>query len=109
MDRGAQPERTALAWRRTAVALLVALLVAARVVIGTGMPALIVMLGLALGLAVVLISFGHRRYLRSAAVLHSDGVGPSPHGPLPDGAALGALAALTMVVGLLSLGCLLLR
>lgn len=72
-DRGLQPERTALAWRRTALALLGASLVALRV-----LPHMMGVWGLGVGAAGavasgVLLWLIHRRYIHHHQVLIQDG------------------------------------
>lgn len=90
-DSGLQPERTYLAWRRLALALLglaVAIPRLAWAALGpwTVVPALLVGAG-----AVVLLGGGHRRYRRTHTVLTS----PVP-ATLPDG----RLALFTAIVAL---------
>lgn len=105
-DPGLQPERTALAWRRTLLALAVAALVSVRV-----LPPVLGGWTAATGLAGVLVAgvlwaAAARRSRRSAAAF------PHDRGAMPGGALLAATALLTAggaVLGLLRLVVLLLR
>lgn len=103
-DPGLQPERTALAWRRTALALTVAAIVAVRILpelLGTWA---IVPAGLGLTGAVAVLVLAHRRHRAVHHILvHSDTDRvPLPGGALPLCTALlvgiGGLAALTAVL-----------
>ncbi|GAA5174556.1 hypothetical protein GCM10023321_78640 [Pseudonocardia eucalypti] len=88
---GLQLERTALAWRRTALGLAVAGALAAKLTFhALGLLAAAVGVLLAVGLWLV----GGHRYRRERAT--------APSRP-PGGAALAQLAALTAVVGVLAL------
>ena len=93
LDEGLQPERTLLAWRRTAVALAVGALVGARVLEPSlGVLALVAGLaGLVVALAVGLA--GRRRFLRLARVLDAGGEPLSPGGALPAWTCVAVLAA----------------
>ncbi|PZF57862.1 DUF202 domain-containing protein [Curtobacterium sp. MCSS17_008] len=103
-DPGLQPERTALAWRRTALALVVAALVAVRIlpeVLGAWavLPA-----GLGLVAAVAVLVAAHRRHRvvhRTLLRSDTDRV-PLPSGRLPLAvtvlAVAGAVAAAAVVV-----------
>lgn len=103
-DQGLQPERTALAWRRTALALTVAAVVAIRILpelLGTWS---IVPAGLGLAGAMAVLVSAHRRHRtvqRTLVSSESDRV-PLPGGALPLCTALlvgtGGLAALTAVL-----------
>jgi putative membrane protein len=104
-DRGLQAERTSLAWRRTALSLLITLLLCARVVVDRGSPVLNVLLATALVLAALLVAFGGQRYVRAVALLRGN-VG---HPGSSDGVPLAGVAALTVMVGLLEAGWLLTR
>ena len=95
-DKGLQPERTALSWRRLSLVFLGVALVLPRVLwqlagawslIGTGLLAL---------LAVVLYTAGERRYGRT----HRSLVGSTP---MPDARILVVTAAAVFVLGLLAL------
>ena len=91
LDEGLQPERTLLAWRRTAVALAVGAVVGARVLEPTlGVRALVAGLaGLVVALAVGLA--GRRRFLRLARELDTGGEALSPGGVLPAATSLAVL------------------
>jgi putative membrane protein len=103
-DPGLQPERTALAWRRTALALTTAAIVAVRMLpelLGTWaiLPA-----GAGLAGAVAVLFLAHRRHLTVHLILvrsDSDRV-PLPGGALPLSTALlvsiGGVAALIAVI-----------
>jgi len=85
-DPGLQPERTALAWRRTVLALALGALIALRILPPVlGLWALIVALtGLASAAAMWILA-GRRAEQVGAVLLHS-------RGQLPDGALLAQLA-----------------
>lgn len=98
-DPGLQPERTALAWRRTALAVMVGSVVGARL-LATTMGAGVVVLG-ALGLAagVVLLAATAQRARRAGLSLRE-------HGDLsagPTGAALALMAATCALAGAVAL------
>lgn len=99
-DNGLQPERTALAWRRTALAIAVGSLAGARILAHVfGLWALLPG-GLGLALAVTIMFVVHRRHVevhRRLTTSASDRI-PLQGGGLP---ALVALA--TLVAGVLSL------
>ncbi|WIB26723.1 DUF202 domain-containing protein [Curtobacterium sp. MCSS17_015] len=61
-DPGLQPERTALAWRRTGLAITVAALVAVRILPEVLGPWAIVPAGLGLAAAVAVLIAAHRRH-----------------------------------------------
>ena len=92
-DPGLQPERTALAWRRTALALVVAAVVGIRV-----LPSLlgvwaIVPAGAGLILAVVVLVASHRRYREQHGRLTA---ADSDRIALPDGRLPALVAATTL-------------
>ena len=62
-DRGAQPERTALAWQRTALATAAGSAIVARHSVGPLGPAALVIMGVSIGLALTAFTLGRRRYL----------------------------------------------
>jgi putative membrane protein len=98
-DPGLQPERTALAWRRTALALLVGSLVGLRVLpllLGDGgMTYAVAGLGVAASVAVLVGA--HRRYRRVHRLLTS---GASDRAPIGGGLLPAAVALLTLAAGL---------
>jgi len=94
-DVGLQPERTALAWRRTALALIVAAVVGIRV-----LPTLLgawalIPAGAGIALAVGILIASHRRYDQQHERLTTT---DSNRIALPDGA-LHALVAVAAVLG----------
>ncbi len=97
-DKGLQPERTGLAWRRAALAFLGIGLVVPRVAWAELGPwSVLAAAILAVG-AVALLAAGHRRYGELHQALRA-GRGRMPDGRLP------ALAAgLALAVGVLALG-----
>lgn len=95
-DAGVQNERTALAWRRTSLSVLAAVLVAARVTASGGPPAALVAFVVALPAAAWLLAGADRRYGAAAAALRSAGARALPDGRLP--------AVLTAVVTALGTG-----
>lgn len=98
-DPGLQPERTALAWRRTGLALLVGSLVAARVLPETLGP-WAALLGLAgVVAAAVLMCAIHLRYRRHhhGLLTHGDTA------PVAEGALIAATASFVFVAGLVSI------
>ncbi|WP_440711351.1 DUF202 domain-containing protein [Herbiconiux sp. YIM B11900] len=96
-DAGLQPERTALAWRRSALALAGGALVAVRIVPAVVGPWAYLPTGAGLVLAITLLVLAHRRYrrLHRALIEHSE----------PDRRPDGRLIALTAVTTLLIAGC----
>ncbi|MFT2690646.1 DUF202 domain-containing protein [Clavibacter zhangzhiyongii] len=107
-DPGLQPERTALAWRRTALALVVGSLLGLR-----ALPALLGPAGLVVAAAGVLAALGvlttaHLRYRRVHRILTA---AADPHRPvaLPGGALPALVAALTACAGLAALALALAR
>lgn len=94
-DAGLQPERTALAWRRTALALVVAAVVSGRLLTVTfGMGALVPSaLGLVAASATLVLSQRRYRYVHEQLTASA-----SYRIPLTDGRLIG-LTALIIVVG----------
>jgi uncharacterized membrane protein YidH (DUF202 family) len=108
-DPGLQPERTALAWRRTALALVVGSLLGLRVLPALlGWPGLVVAAA-GVATALVVLASAHRRYRLVHRILTA---GPAdPHRPvaLPGGALPALVAALTACAGLAALALALTR
>jgi putative membrane protein len=68
-DPGLQPERTALAWQRTALSIAAAVLIVVRLTVGSVGALAVVVLVFCLGHAVVLLHSSRRRYdARTGAV-----------------------------------------
>ncbi|MBM7025537.1 DUF202 domain-containing protein [Clavibacter zhangzhiyongii] len=108
-DPGLQPERTALAWRRTALALVVGSLLGLR-----ALPALLGPAGLVVAAAGVLAALGvlttaHLRYRRVHRILTAAADGPHRPVALPGGALPALVAALTACAGLAALALALAR
>lgn len=99
-DPGLQPERTELAWRRTALALGAGSLVALRlspVAFGHPVWAFAGVAGLAM--AAMLWIAARRRYSAASIVLGRDG----DRGILPGAVLIAILAVVALVIGLVSL------
>jgi len=95
-DPGAQNERTALAWTRTALALLVGVVLAARLAAD---PLGVVALAFAIvvaPLALVILLMARRRYLRAHVALHQER-------DLPDGRLPALVALVTCLLAVLEL------
>ena len=90
-DPGLQPERTLLAWRRIAVALLCMALAAPRFAWPVFGSAAVVPSGIAVAGAVAVLFASHRRYVQTHRALTAD------RPILPTDAALHAAAALVAV------------
>lgn len=98
-DPGLQPERTELAWRRTALALGVGSLVAARLLPEAFQHAAWPFVGLAgLVAATVLWVAARRRYRRVTDVLGRDG----DRAVLPDASLIVALTSLVSTIGIVA-------
>jgi uncharacterized membrane protein YidH (DUF202 family) len=95
-DVGLQPERTALAWRRTALALVVGAVVGIRVLPALLGPWALVPAGAGIVLAVTLLVASHRRYLRQHALLTT---AASARIVLSDGRLPGLVAATVLLAG----------
>lgn len=95
-DHGAQNERTALAWTRTALALLVGVVLATRLAaepLGTAA----VVFGLVVApVAAAILLLARRRYQRSNEALHAERV-------LPDGRLPGLVALVTLLLAVLEI------
>lgn len=103
-DPGLQPERTGLAWQRTALALMVGSLVAARILGELAGPAAS-LFGFAGAIAsVVLLLSAHRRYGEHHRRLVAEG----DRAPLADARLIAYLTVLTSAAGLVAIGIVLL-
>ncbi|WP_233571883.1 DUF202 domain-containing protein [Cellulomonas triticagri] len=103
---GAQPERTALAWRRTALSVAVGALLAARVLEPWAGPAVWLLALAGLGAAVGLGVTGARRARRWAEVVDDarPEVGPGSGTPTtPGGAPLAVTAVAVALLGVAAL------
>jgi hypothetical protein len=99
-DQGLQPERTALAWRRTSLSLTVGALVAARVLPHFwGAPGLLIA-GAGVIASVAIIVLAHRRYRTHHHRLTS---GHFEHLGLPDGALPALLAGTALAAGIIGI------
>ncbi|MBF4621697.1 DUF202 domain-containing protein [Clavibacter sp. VKM Ac-2542] len=101
-DPGLQPERTALAWRRTALALVAGSLLGLRV-----LPTLLGAAGLVVAAAGVIaalavLTTAHLRYRRVHRILTSASADPATTA-LPGGALPALVAALTACAGVAAL------
>lgn len=94
-DVGLQPERTALAWRRTALALTVAAVVGIRVLPALLGPWALIPAGAGIALTVGILIASHHRYHQQHGRLTT---ADTDRIALPDGA-LPALVASTTVLG----------
>lgn len=87
-DQGLQPERTALAWRRTGLALAVGSLIGMRVLPPLLGPAAYVLAGLGVVASLAVLAAAHRRYRRVHRLLLAaarDAGGPDAVDPDDDG------------------------
>lgn len=99
-DPGLQPERTELAWRRTALALGAGSLVALRLLpVAFGHPAWAFGGVAGLTMAATFWLAARRRYRAVNDVLGRDG----DHGMLPGASMIASLAALVLAIGIVSL------
>jgi len=110
-DPGLQPERTALAWRRTGLALTVGSLIGLRVLPPLLGPAAFVLAGLGVVASLAVLAAAHRRYRRVHRLLlaaRDDGhacadggsTGSPSRVPTTGGALPAATAALALAAGL---------
>jgi uncharacterized membrane protein YidH (DUF202 family) len=99
-DRGAQPERTGLAWERTAAAMGTAAVVVGRLAAERLGVAALFLAGAGLAGSVVLVLRGRRRGHRFTGALLGDGGAPGGVAVL-GAAAVVALLAVLEVTGLL--------
>jgi putative membrane protein len=104
-DPGLQPERTALAWRRTALAFTVGPLAAARLLAPQSglLSALAALFGLALGISVAVAAWARYRAVHRALTVEGEAR------QLPGGALLLISAVVPCVAGVVALGVLVLR
>ena len=105
-DPGVQPERTALAWQRTALATAAGSAIVARHTVGPLGPGALVVLAVSLGLALAAFVLGRRRYLAGPTGSRLTAADPRRPWALPrrDGVApaLLSLAVLTLALTELS-------
>jgi uncharacterized membrane protein YidH (DUF202 family) len=95
-DPGLQPERTALAWRRTALALVVGSLLGLRVLPQLLGPAGLVVAAAGVAAALAVLAAAHGRYRRVHRILTS---GSGDRRALPGGGLPALVAALTACAG----------
>jgi uncharacterized membrane protein YidH (DUF202 family) len=105
-DPGLQPERTALAWRRTGLALVVGSLLGLRVLPQLMGPAGVAIAAVGVALALVVLAAAHRRYRRVHRILTS---GSADRAGLPGGGLPALVAALTACAGAAALAVALVR
>lgn len=96
-DAGLQPERTALAWRRTGLALAVGALVGVRILPAVLGDWALIPAGAGLIVAFVVLWASHRRYLTQHEILTS---ADSDRIPLPGGGLPALVASLVIFAGL---------
>ncbi|TDC48651.1 DUF202 domain-containing protein [Jiangella ureilytica] len=95
-DRGAQNERTALAWTRTALALLVGIVLASRLAAESLGPAAVVFGLVVAPAALLVLLLARRRYRRSHEALQTARA-------LPDGKLPGLVALVTLLLAVLEI------
>ena len=95
-----QPERTALAWRRTALTIIIGSLLAARVLWVELDPLALAPAGLALVLGIGVLIGGEVRYRQHHRALIGSS---SDHVPLSGGGMIVILASAVVVLGVLAL------
>ena len=96
-DPGLQPERTALAWLRTALVVTVGSLIGLRVLPHYWGPVGLVLAGAGALASMALIGLAARRYRLTQQRLTAPG---RPAGPVPDGRLPALLAGLTLAAAL---------
>ena len=99
-DAGLQPERTALAWQRTALTLLGASVVAARMLLDAFGAWALVTVGPGVLMALTIAVASRFRYREQHSRLTSD---DTDRVPLPDGALPALIVSLTIAGGLAAL------
>lgn len=99
-DQGLQPERTALAWRRTSLSLTVGALVAARVLPHFWGPPGLLIAGAGIIASLAILVLAHRRYRTHHHRLTS---GHFEHRGLPDGVLPALLAGAALVAGVIGI------
>ncbi|TDE10400.1 DUF202 domain-containing protein [Jiangella asiatica] len=95
-DDGAQNERTSLAWTRTALSLLVGVVLASRLAAEPLGAAAFVFGLVVVPLPVAILLLARRRYRRSHEALHADRT-------LPDGRLPGLVAVVTLLLAVLEI------
>lgn len=110
-DRGAQPERTALAWQRTALATAAGSAIVARHTVGPLGPGALVVMTASLALALTAFVLGRRRYLAGPTGSRLTDRDQERRSALPrrDGVAPALLALATVALALTELTAALLR
>ncbi|WP_411374943.1 DUF202 domain-containing protein [Arthrobacter sp. MPF02] len=96
-DPGLQPERTALAWRRTALALVIVAVVGLRVLPALLGPLALVGAGAGIAIASAVFVASHRRYRSQHRLLTTAG---TPRTVLLDGRLPGLMALTATLAGL---------
>ena len=96
-DPGAQNERTSLAWTRTGLAVLVAVLLATRLAADRLGAIVVAFAVITVPAAVVILLAAGRRYRHSHRALHEGRV-------LPDGRLPGMVALVVVLLALIELG-----
>jgi uncharacterized membrane protein YidH (DUF202 family) len=95
-DAGLQVERTAMAWIRTSLSLILVALIAFRFTVPHSLPLALGLAGVVTPLALLAIWLAWRRF-RTSAVRIRDGA------PLPDGVLPVIVTAVTVLTGVLGL------
>jgi putative membrane protein len=95
-DAGLQNERTALAWTRTALALLAAVFLAARITVAQLGAFTVVITAVTLPLATAVLAAASRRYRAAHRALHT-------RAALPDGRLPAAVTALVIALAVIEL------
>ena len=98
-DPGLQPERTALAWRRTLLSLAAAFVAGSRILLDQLGPWSYALSAVGLAVVALLALFAERRYRVAHRHLTERDAASLPH----DGAVIAGVTSLTMLVGLAAL------